>query len=230
MNGGEKMEDLSLISLRSYGYFDPVKQRTPRIIVYGAGSVGSHVVYALSKIGANSIKVIDFDKVEIHNIGNQFYKLSDINKLKAEALKENIKEFSAKEIEIDINKVTEETELEIATDTIHIITVDNMETRKVIFDKLKGFPVTLIDARAGGEGWQIFEVKMDEEVETTEFAKTLEGTFSEALCGFQSVCFNVLNLASEVCSIFKKIENNQPRPRKIRREMSQFEYLKSQNK
>ena len=84
-----RQEDLLPDSMRGIG-----------INIIGVGAVGSFAALALAKMGFKNIKVFDDDKVEEHNISNQFYKLADIGKLKVDALAGMIKEFE------DINIIT----------------------------------------------------------------------------------------------------------------------------
>lgn len=221
--------ELEVTMLRHKGFFHPDEQKATSVTVYGAGSVGSHVTYELAKLGVKNLVIVDFDVVELHNIGNQFYKMSDVGKKKGVALKQNIIEFTGREIE-DKDKMITGTgdNLDISIGSVHILTFDNIDARRFVYNQLKGFPVTLIDARAGGEGWEVYEIDCSNELECQEFEKTFDGEFSPALCGFQTVIYNVTNLASEVCNQFKKLNADIPRPRIIRREMKTYKYLASQ--
>ena len=58
------------------------------------GAIGSFATLMLAKIGFHNITVIDFDTVEIANIGPQFFRFSDIGKPKAIALKDLVKDFT----------------------------------------------------------------------------------------------------------------------------------------
>lgn len=57
-----------------------------RILVCGAGAVGSNLIDNLTRIGANHIAVIDFDRVTDKNQGTQVYNMRQIGSLKARAL------------------------------------------------------------------------------------------------------------------------------------------------
>lgn len=57
------------------------------IVVCGVGAVGSNLIDGLSRQGFSSLRAIDFDRVETHNIGNQAYAEADVGALKAEALR-----------------------------------------------------------------------------------------------------------------------------------------------
>ncbi len=72
--------------------------RQIQLTVCGAGAVGSNLVNNLVRQGAQNIRVIDFDRVEEHNISTQIYMESDVGLFKVEALQTEV--FSAVGIEI----------------------------------------------------------------------------------------------------------------------------------
>lgn len=87
---GIEMSEASL--WRQVGFFDPNIVKKPiKVYVVGAGALGSHIVDILASIGIRDITVYDFDNVEIHNIPNQVYKLSDVGTPKVEALARHVK-------------------------------------------------------------------------------------------------------------------------------------------
>jgi hypothetical protein len=69
-----------------------------RLTVCGAGAVGSNLVNNLVRQGLHKITVIDFDRVETHNVGTQTYTESDVGMFKVEALQAEV--FRAVGIEI----------------------------------------------------------------------------------------------------------------------------------
>ncbi|MGB0388404.1 MAG: HesA/MoeB/ThiF family protein [Ardenticatenaceae bacterium] len=69
-----------------------------RVTVCGAGAVGSNLVTNLVRQGAQQVTVIDFDRVEQHNIGTQSYTLDDVGAFKVEMLQAEL--FRATEVEI----------------------------------------------------------------------------------------------------------------------------------
>ena len=56
------------------------------ILICGIGALGSNLVLELTRQGFNNLSVIDFDRVEKHNIGTTCYTLNDIGKFKIESL------------------------------------------------------------------------------------------------------------------------------------------------
>jgi molybdopterin/thiamine biosynthesis adenylyltransferase len=57
-----------------------------RLVVCGAGAVGSNLVDNLLRQGFRQLTVIDFDRVEAHNVGTQTYAESDVGAFKVEVL------------------------------------------------------------------------------------------------------------------------------------------------
>jgi molybdopterin/thiamine biosynthesis adenylyltransferase len=151
-----------------------------KVYVYGAGSIGSHVVIGLAKLGIKDITVIDYDKVEQSNVPAQFYKYDDRG-YKVHDLHSMVKNMTKVEIKFGQVKVNENFVPSVEQSSIHIIAFDNIEGRKILIDKLEGFPVHIIDGRIGGFNWEKYYLNAREDL--TEFKKTLEGTFSELECG-----------------------------------------------
>lgn len=59
-----------------------------KITLIGAGATGSRIFMALIEFGFTNIDVIDFDRVELHNLANQAFVTEDIGKLKVDALRD----------------------------------------------------------------------------------------------------------------------------------------------
>jgi len=178
-----------------------------RIIVYGAGSGGSHITMGLCKLGFKNIQVIDFDTIEPTNLPAQFYpsfrhdsdgKLIEVdyNKdkhFKVDVLKDLCKQMTGTDIEIRNEKLDEKSELDYAIDTIHIMAFDSIGARKIIFNNLKDFPLHYIDGRTGGFNYEKYYIYMTNKEALAEYEKTFEGTFSDLKCGEK--CLWALNLA-----------------------------------
>jgi hypothetical protein len=69
-----------------------------RLVVCGAGAVGSNLVDNLARQGLRQVTVIDFDRVEAHNVGTQSYAESDVGAFKVEVLQAEV--FRAVGVEI----------------------------------------------------------------------------------------------------------------------------------
>jgi len=180
----------------------------------------------VSKLGFENIKVIDYDKIEKVNIPNQFYREKDIGELKVNALKDIVKDFTGLEIETINEKIEESTEFNfINLNTIVVFCLDNIETRKLIYEKIKDFPITLIDTRMGGEGYQIYNIDLSEEEEKKEYEKRLELITAETPCGEKSVIYTILSISSETCNLIKRIDKEQETIKTLKREMKTYNFI-----
>lgn len=66
-----------------------------KVLVAGAGGLGSTVLANLSSIGVGTIGVVDNDVLELSNLNRQYiHKFSNISKVKVESAKEWINEFN----------------------------------------------------------------------------------------------------------------------------------------
>jgi len=74
-------------TIRHQEVFDSHLYQHLKLVVVGAGAIGSRVAENLISTGLENITFIDFDKVEDHNLGNQLYVQEDIGEYKVVALK-----------------------------------------------------------------------------------------------------------------------------------------------
>src|SRR5690349_10850052 len=70
-----------------------------RVTLCGAGALGSHLADNLARQGFRSLRVIDRDRVEEHNVSTQLYGEADVGGWKVEVLRNRI--FRATGVEID---------------------------------------------------------------------------------------------------------------------------------
>jgi molybdopterin/thiamine biosynthesis adenylyltransferase len=73
--------------------------RQTRIVLCGAGAIGSNLADVLARQGATQLAVIDRDRVEEHNISTQIFNEEDIGALKAEVVANRIYDATGAEIE-----------------------------------------------------------------------------------------------------------------------------------
>jgi len=211
--------------MRQTDLFNPVNQKF-KIVIFGAGSLGSFITLNIAKLGFNDITVYDYDYVEEHNIPNQFYRMSDIGKQKVEALGEIIKQFADIEIEPKNEKVTSQTQLPLGLNNLYILTFDNLENRKIVYELVKesgsGY---ILDVRVGGEQLDIQSINLSNDEEVKKWGMSFNITENELPCGARSIIYTNLNVASEVCNIVKKINNGERYPTKLLRHMQTYRII-----
>ena len=208
-----------------HGIFNPKDQRL-KISIIGVGSSGSFIALTLAKMGFNDIEIIDFDIVELHNIPNQFYRMKDIGQYKVVALAGIIKDFTDVEVEAVSNKI-ENLELDLSLNRLHIICVDNVETRRYIYSQLKDSPLTIIDGGLGGEEFHTLVLNMDNPEHQKIYEDYISTEGKQAPCGMQNVIYTILNESSEICNIVKRIDKKETISEQIRRDMRSYRILSS---
>ena len=154
------------------------------IKIFGVGSIGSHVAKVLAKTGFKDIEVFDNDIVEEENLAAQAYDFKHLKMNKVDAIKDVIKESVGIDITATHGLITEETQITPEPNIIYMCFFDSFEARKMLFDKLKDFPVIFIDGRIGQYNMRHYFVDCGNPKEKEEYQKTLETKKeSELQCG-----------------------------------------------
>lgn len=109
-----------------------------RLVVCGAGALGSNLVAHICRQGFKKVTIIDRDRVEEQNIGTQVYSIDDIGALKAEILRNLI----YREIGEDIEAIPKELNGKNAAKflkgfDIVIDSFDNSVSRRIVTDVCK---------------------------------------------------------------------------------------------
>lgn len=117
---------------RSCGILDSSLLEDRRVAVVGLGSGGSHVAVELAKAGVGKFVLVDFDRIELQNIIRHVCGLSDLGRLKTNAMRDHILEKNPfAEVEMyntDINNLEEARKILSNCDII-IAATDNNRSR-----------------------------------------------------------------------------------------------------
>ena len=186
---------------------DRVMQQPVTII--GAGAVGSFVALALAKMGAQLIAVYDDDRIEDHNLPNQFYRVRDLGMLKVVALQDIVREYTGTIIEALPVKY-EKQELE----GVVIVAADNMEARRKIWEQVRyQTKVPLyIDTRMGAEVAIVHAVKPLDVDDVRAYEATLHSSDEafHARCTEKAIVYTALGLAAITAGKVKKFLMAEP--------------------
>jgi len=84
-----------------------------KVLILGAGAIGSHVAWMLTTLGIQNLAILDFDVVEESNLNRQLlYDEYDIGNPKAEALKKHLLAINSDmQIEVFIDKIVSKEQL-----------------------------------------------------------------------------------------------------------------------
>ena len=103
-----------------------------RVTLCGAGAVGSHLADNLVRQGLRSLRVIDHDAVETHNVGTQLYGNAEVGAKKADALKNRLFRSCGVEIDAVAKELNERTADKLLAGAALVIdTFDNSASRRL---------------------------------------------------------------------------------------------------
>lgn len=172
--------------------------RTP-ITVVGAGGIGSFLVLTLAKMGFTQIDVWDFDKVEEHNLPNQFYREQDIGQFKVVALADIVHQFTGTRIHAHTEAWTADHEDYVPTDVL-IAAVDSMEVRSALYNHAHGDNCIawFLDGRMGGTQIEVYTVSMESIKDGIMYESRLwtDAETAPLRCTMKATMFTVLTIAS----------------------------------
>lgn len=218
----KKVQDL-FSRFKDAGWFQPITEKKAFII--GAGGIGSWTAFSLSRTNIGRIAVIDYDTIEYHNIGGQFFKPSQIENKKVNALQKNILEFS--NITIDVIETrydaTSISGFEVLkTFDFAILAVDNIETRKGIanilnnkYDEIiENNPnLCIIDPRLEADFFQIYTIIPALDKDKNILSYYMENAFNidntaKEMCTFKQTTYMAMHIAARITGIILAIVSN----------------------
>lgn len=199
---------------RQASIFNPLDSKVSASII-GCGSVGSFTALALGKMGVKIDEIFDADRIEEHNLPNQFYKKKNIGMNKTDALSEILKEFTDIDSLLTNGEATGETRF---ISSLIVSALDSMNARKEVWKAIKkrdsGF---YIDSRMGGMHFTIITIDLSNAKSKKRYEATLidDSELTQLRCTERTIIFNVLAVASLVCNQVKKINNEEEYPFRI---------------
>lgn len=110
-----------------------VRRKDYKITICGAGALGSNLAENLARQGFSNLKVIDYDRIEKHNLGNQVYTSAHIGNKKVHALKSIIYSIIGQAIGIEDRKLLASNAKQFLKNSDLIIdTFDDVSSRKIV--------------------------------------------------------------------------------------------------
>jgi len=187
---------MGLISLKSLN--------TAKISLIGVGGIGSPTALTLGKMGIPRLRLFDDDVVASHNLPNQIFRLTDIERPKVTAVKEVVELFSDAEVEAIQERFDGTQKLE----GVVISAVDEMTQRKIIWEKVRyNIHVPLyVEARMGAEVLRLYSLNPTDPEAVRRYEATLY-TSAEAVhqpCTEKSIIYTVMVAAGIITGQVKK--------------------------
>lgn len=177
------------------------------IIIGGAGGIGSWIALSLVRIG-HTLYVYDMDTIDAVNLAGQFFKETSIGVAKVNALASNLKEFSGVSINAFNQRYTEDTGF---VAPIMISAFDNMEARRIMFEKWRAQPDRefFLDGRMTAEYFEVFAVTPESE---GEYAATLfdDAEANVLPCSFKATTHNAMGIAYVMSGLLNNFLSDDP--------------------
>ncbi len=116
-----------------------------RLVICGAGALGSHLVDNLVRHGVKLLTVIDQDRVEQHNIGTQVYDQGDIGAYKADVLRARCFRAAGVEIEAVAKPLTDKNIARLLRGADLVVdTFDNSASRRLVTEHCRDQGLTCL--------------------------------------------------------------------------------------
>lgn len=169
------------------------------ITVIGGGGIGSFTTLALAKMGFTHIVVYDDDKIEEHNLPNQFYPIDTLEMNKVVALHGVVSAFSG--VSIIPYKQMWDKSITFQLGVV-ISAVDTMKVRSELYHAINATRNIFIDGRMGGHQLEVRTCVMGDKEDMKKYKKTLwkDSETSVLPCTQKAVMYNVLMIASLIAN------------------------------
>lgn len=201
----------------------PIQTLGQQVTIIGCGAIGSFLGLQLAKMGLTQITAYDHDVVSIENMSNQFFRFTDINSNKADALHGLVYSFTNQAIASKPYKF--EPQHASALAGIVVVAVDSMDARRMIYEsiKAKGFAVKyIIDPRMSAEFYTQYTIDPWNEKDQVTYAKVLQSDADSVAerCTAKSTVYTASLAAGMVTKTIKNIMLAQDYPRIINWDIS----------
>jgi molybdopterin/thiamine biosynthesis adenylyltransferase len=122
------------IMISGWGNEGQERLRKAKVVVAGAGGLGSVILIYLAAAGVGHIRVIDSDKVDITNLNRQvLYTDKDVGREKALAAKERLESLNSDiRVEAMVSVISEENASDLVADCPIVDAMDNLPTRYLL--------------------------------------------------------------------------------------------------
>ena len=150
---------------RSKGLLEIGVLSEKHVAIIGLGSFGANIAVELAKAGVGSFSLIDFDRVELHNLSRHACGINDLGRLKTDAVADLVwgKNPYAKieKLAVDINDDIELLHSEVRKADLVICATDNNRSRFCLSQVLVDEQTTCIFGRAvtRAEGGDVFRYR-----------------------------------------------------------------------
>jgi len=152
---------------RSKGLLEVGALEKKSVLIVGLGSGGSSIAVELAKAGIGNFTLVDFDRIELHNIARHICGVNELGRLKTNAVKDAIllknPYAKIKTYDFDMNNHLDIVEQEVYDADLTIAATDSLNSRFNLNDLLLKHKKTGLFGRAvtRAEGGDVLRVRPD---------------------------------------------------------------------
>lgn len=176
------MSDANLYLLKQQSLIN--SKEIPPITIIGAGAIGSCAALSIAKMGPERIRIIDFDTVSEHNVGNQLFGPEHIEKSKTEAIVSLVQQTTGQVIEGIVGSYPDDLS---KGPGILICCADSMDIRRQAKkEAMRNGTIThLIEARMGAKYLEVYTLPADKPLLDLYEKYTLSKSYEAAIVPHQ---------------------------------------------
>lgn len=181
---------------------------TMPVTVIGAGGIGSHLIFQLSRLRPTVMNIYDPDIVDPSNTSGQLYSNPQNNTYKVSSIADFVKDYSNY---CNLNAHALRYENQPLT-PVTFTGLDNMSTRKLVYENWKKLGQgILIDGRLAAETLQVYCIQADDKEAMAKYES--EALFSEeeaehTICSYKQTTHVAAMIASVMVSLFTNYVSN----------------------
>lgn len=133
---------------RQHDIVPPDRLARCTVTVIGVGAIGRQVALQLAAMGIPWLQLVDFDNVDASNLASQGYLEADLEKPKVEATALLCRQINSS---LELHWVKQPFRRSMETGKSIFCAVDQIQTRRLIWDALKDTSSFLVDGRMNAE-------------------------------------------------------------------------------
>lgn len=203
-------------------WYEEIQRQT--VTLAGVGGIGSYVGFLLGRLKPRRLIIYDPDRVETVNMSGQLYGQTDVGNYKSAALANMVRNYANYSNIVALN---DRFEADSEATDIMICGFDNMEARKVFYERWKQRVLSystgssdrkkclFIDGRLAAEEFQVLSIQGDDDRAMKEYEdKWLfsDAEAEETICSYKQTTFMANMIASVMVNIFVNFVANQCNP------------------
>jgi len=127
-----------------------------RVLVVGAGALGSHVVQFLRSVPEISMRVVDDDRVEAKNVASQFHSKPNVSKSKVVSLSQTMNFLFGVKVETIPHRLVADNAAELVRPVgftgLVIDCLDNADSRRVLQNAVRALNVPCLHGALAADG------------------------------------------------------------------------------